>query len=52
MVFVSVGAVNVYVKGAIPPTGVTVKLPVFPPKQLIFNELVTDAVGPLLFNSV
>ena len=44
--------VKVYENGAIPPTGVTVILPVFPPKQLIFTEFVTDTVGPLLFNKL
>ena len=52
VVFVNVGAVNVYENGTVPPTGVIVKLPSFPPKQLIFEKLVTDAVGPLLFNSI
>lgn len=33
-----------------PPTGVTVKLPLEPPKQLTFTELVTEAVGLPVFN--
>jgi hypothetical protein len=38
----------VYVKGAVPPAGVTVKLPVLLPLHKILIEFVTDAEGPLL----
>ncbi len=48
VVFVWVGAVRVYVNGAIPPVGATVKLPVEAPLHNTFNELVTDAVGGAL----
>jgi hypothetical protein len=52
VVFVWLGAANVYVNGAVPPEGVTVKLPVEPPLHNTLDEAVTEAVGPLLFNSV
>ena len=41
--------VNVYVNGAVPPVGATVKLPVDAPLHNTFNELVTATVGGALF---
>ena len=51
VVLVCVGVVNVYVNGAVPPVGATVKLPVDAPLHNTFNELVTDAVGGGLFDT-
>jgi hypothetical protein len=35
-----------YVYGAVPPATPTVALPLFPPKQLTFTELVIESLGP------